>query len=279
MSVDSETRVEPAGPSSDGAMLSTARVSKAFGGLVAVSDISIAVAPRSIVSIIGPNGAGKTTFFNMLTGLYKPTAGRITFDGKDVTGRRPDIITSLGVARTFQNIRLFSTMSALENVMVGEHSRMRAGLFGSILRTPGVRREEREVRERAAETLEYVGLGSSLFDAMASTLSYGDQRRVEIARALASNPKLLLLDEPTAGMNPLETRQAMDLIFRIRDKGLAVVVIEHDMRFIFSLCDRVLCLVRGATLVEGTPQEVQSDPRVIEAYIGIGDEDDDEEGR
>ena len=153
MSVGSETRAEPAGPTSNGALLSTDRVSKAFGGLMAVSDISIAVAPRSIVSIIGPNGAGKTTFFNMLTGVYKPTAGRISFDGKEVTGRRPDIITSLGVARTFQNIRLFSTMSALENVMVGEHSRMRAGLFGSILRTPGVRREEREVRERAGETL------------------------------------------------------------------------------------------------------------------------------
>jgi branched-chain amino acid transport system ATP-binding protein len=269
MSVDSETRAEPVGPPSDGAMLSTTRVSKTFGGLVAVSDISIAVAPRSIVSIIGPNGAGKTTFFNMLTGLYKPTAGRISFDGKDVTARRPDIITSLGVARTFQNIRLFSTMSALENVMVGEHSRMTAGLFGSILRTPGVRREEREVRERAAETLEYAGLRSSHFDAMASTLSYGDQRRVEIARALASNPKLLLLDEPTAGMNPQESARLTEFMERLRDeRDLTILLIEHDMKVVMGVSEHITVLDHGEKIAEGGPQEIRNDQRVIEAYLG-----------
>ena len=269
MSVGAETRAEPVGPSSDGAMLSTARVSKAFGGLVAVSDVSIAVAPRSIVSIIGPNGAGKTTFFNMLTGLYKPTAGRISFDGTDVTGRRPDIITSLGVARTFQNIRLFSTMSALENVMVGEHSRMRAGLFGSILRTPGVRREEREVRERAAETLDYVGLQPSHFDAMAATLSYGDQRRVEIARALASNPKLLLLDEPTAGMNPQESARLTEFMERLREeRDLTILLIEHDMKVVMGVSEHITVLDHGEKIAEGDPQTIRHDQRVIEAYLG-----------
>jgi branched-chain amino acid transport system ATP-binding protein len=269
VSVDSETRTEPVEPSSSGALLSTDRVSKAFGGLVAVSGISIAVAPRSIVSIIGPNGAGKTTFFNMLTGLYQPTAGRISFDGKDVTGRRPDKITSLGVARTFQNIRLFSTMSALENVMVGEHSRMRAGLFGSILRTPGVRREEREVRERAAETLDYVGLRSSHFDAMSSTLSYGDQRRVEIARALASTPKLLLLDEPTAGMNPQESARLTEFMERLRtERDLTILLIEHDMKVVMGVSEHITVLDHGEKIAEGDPHAIRHDQRVIEAYLG-----------
>ena len=269
MSVGAETRAEPAQPSSGGALLSTDRVSKAFGGLVAVSGISIAVAPRSIVSIIGPNGAGKTTFFNMLTGLYQPTAGRISFDGKDVTGRRPDIITALGVARTFQNIRLFSTMSAEENVMVGEHSRMRAGLFGTILRTPGVRREEREVRERARETLEYVGLRSSVFDSMASNLSYGDQRRVEIARALASNPKLLLLDEPTAGMNPQESARLTEFMERLRsERELTILLIEHDMKVVMGVSEHITVLDHGEKIAEGGPQEIRHNERVIEAYLG-----------
>ena len=256
-------------PTTDGALLATDRVSKAFGGLVAVSGVSIAVASQSIVSIIGPNGAGKTTFFNMLTGLYQPTAGRITFDGKDVTGRRPDIITSLGIARTFQNIRLFSTMTALENVMVGEHSRMRAGLFGSILRMPGVRREEREVRERARETLDYVGLSSAQVDSLAINLSYGDQRRVEIARALASGPKLLLLDEPTAGMNPQESARLTEFMERMRsERGLTILLIEHDMKVVMGVSEHITVLDHGEKIAEGAPQEVRNNERVIEAYLG-----------
>ena len=258
-----------ADPSHDGALLATDRVSKAFGGLVAVSGVSIAVAPKSIVSIIGPNGAGKTTFFNMLTGLYQPTAGRITFDGRDVTGRRPDIITSFGIARTFQNIRLFSTMTALENVMVGEHSRMRAGLFGSILRTPSVRREEREVRERARETLDYVGLKGAQVDSLAVNLAYGDQRRVEIARALASNPKLLLLDEPTAGMNPQESANLTEFMERMRsERELTILLIEHDMKVVMDVSEHITVLDHGEKIAEGAPQEVRNNERVIEAYLG-----------
>ena len=258
-----------ADPSPDGALLGTDRLSKAFGGLVAVSAVSIAVAPKSIVSIIGPNGAGKTTFFNMLTGLYQPTAGRITFDGKDVTGRRPDIITSLGIARTFQNIRLFSTMTALENVMVGEHSRMSAGLFGSILRTPSVRREEREVRERARETLDYVGLKAAQVDSLAVNLAYGDQRRVEIARALASEPKLLLLDEPTAGMNPQESANLTEFMERLRsERELTILLIEHDMKVVMDVSEHITVLDHGEKIAEGAPQEVRNNERVIEAYLG-----------
>jgi branched-chain amino acid transport system ATP-binding protein len=263
------TAASTPGATRNGAVLATERVTKAFGGLVAVSDISFSVAPRSIVSIIGPNGAGKTTFFNMLTGLYKPTAGRISFDGRDVTGTRPDIITSLGVARTFQNIRLFSTMSALENVMVGEHSRMRAGLFGSILRTPAVRREEREVRERARETLDYVGLAASQVDTLAINLSYGDQRRVEIARAISSDPALLLLDEPTAGMNPQESDGLTALMQRLRDdRGLAILLIEHDMKVIMGVSEHITVLDHGEKIAEGGPEEVRTNPQVIEAYLG-----------
>jgi branched-chain amino acid transport system ATP-binding protein len=259
----------PQQPSSDGAILATVGVTKVFGGLVAVSDISINVAPRSIVSIIGPNGAGKTTFFNMLTGLYKPTAGRILFDGKDVTARRPDLITALGVARTFQNIRLFSTMSAVENVMVGEHSLMRAGLFGSILRTPSVRREEREVTDKAREMLEYVGLKSDLADQTAANLSYGDQRRVEIARALASEPKLLLLDEPTAGMNPQESARLTEFMEQLRsEKDLTILLIEHDMKVVMGVSEHITVLDHGEKIAEGKPDEIRANDRVIEAYLG-----------
>ena len=246
-----------------------------FGGLTAVNDVDLEVREGEIVGLIGPNGAGKTTFFNCLTGLYKPTEGEVTFKGS-ILPPKPRKVVLAGMARTFQNIRLFGNMTALENVMVGRYCRTSAAGLTSILRGPKFRREEAETRARAQELLDNVGLRKSS-EFLARNMPYGDQRRLEIARALATDPQLLLLDEPTAGMNPQETRQAMDLIFTIRDSGIAVVVIEHDMRFIFTLCDRVLCLVRGETLVQGTPGEVQSDPRVIEAYIGTGDEDEAEE--
>jgi branched-chain amino acid transport system ATP-binding protein len=250
-------------------LLVTNHVTKAFGGLVAVEDVTFDVKPRTIVSIIGPNGAGKTTFFNMLTGLYKPTAGRITFEGRDITAIRPDIITSLGMARTFQNIRLFSTMSAVENVMVGRHSRMTAGLFGSILRTRHVRREERDVEDRAREMLAYVGLKESEFDQMSSNLSYGDQRRVEIARALASEPDLLLLDEPTAGMNPNESARLTEFMEQLREeKGLTILLIEHDMRVVMGVSERITVLDHGTKIAEGQPEEIRANDRVIEAYLG-----------
>jgi branched-chain amino acid transport system ATP-binding protein len=251
------------------ALLETEHVTKAFGGLIAVEDVSIRVEPRSIVSIIGPNGAGKTTFFNMLTGLYKPTLGTITFAGQDVTGTRPDIITSLGVARTFQNIRLFSSMSATENVMVGQHARMHAGLFASILRPPSVRREEKAVRDKAREMLDYVGLKANQFERLASNLSYGDQRRVEIARALASDPKLLLLDEPTAGMNPQESARLTAFMQTLRDdRGLTILLIEHDMQVVMGVSERITVLDHGEKIAEGEPEEIRNDSRVIEAYLG-----------
>ncbi len=272
MTVTDQTR-RPA-PTGRAVVLEARGVIMRFGGLTAVNKVDLSVREGEIVGLIGPNGAGKTTFFNCLTGLYKPTEGQVTFNGA-ILPPKPRAVVIAGMARTFQNIRLFNNMTALENVMVGRFCRTSAAALTSILRGPKFRREEAETRARAQELLEFVGLGRTS-ESLARNMPYGDQRKLEIARALATDPKLLLLDEPTAGMNPQETRQTMDLIFRIRDSGIAVVVIEHDMRFIFNLCDRVLCLVRGETLIEGTPTEVQSDHRVIEAYIGTGDDDEDD---
>ena len=261
----------PVHPVENKLVLEASGVTMRFGGLTAVDDVSMRVHEGEIVGLIGPNGAGKTTFFNCLTGMYVPTEGRVELNGQTLPPK-PLKVVKAGMARTFQNIRLFANMTALENVMVGRYCRTSSMALTSILRGPKFKREEAATRERAQELLDYVGLGRST-ELLARNMPYGDQRRLEIARALATDPQLLLLDEPTAGMNPKETEETMHLIRKIRDGGLAVVVIEHDMRFIFNLCDRVLCLVRGSLLVEGTPGEVQSDHRVIEAYIGGDDEE------
>jgi branched-chain amino acid transport system ATP-binding protein len=239
-----------------------------FGGLVAVNNVTFMIPPKSIVSLIGPNGAGKTTFFNVITGLYAPTEGAIYFEGADITASKPHIRAAAGIARTFQNIRLFNLMTAEENVMVAMHSKLKSGMISTIIRTPRQRREEREALEFAHELLRFVGIGKAAGET-ARNLSYGDQRRLEIARALALRPKVLLLDEPTAGMNPQESAAFNDFIHRVRDeRDVSILLIEHDMSVVMRVSERITVLDRGEVIAEGSPDDVRNNQRVVEAYLG-----------
>ncbi|MFF0381105.1 ABC transporter ATP-binding protein [Streptomyces sp. NPDC004286] len=271
MTTDTTTKDTAPGTTPGETVLDARGVTMRFGGLTAVRDVNLTVNSGEIVGLIGPNGAGKTTFFNCLTGLYVPTEGEVRYKGT-VLPPKSFKVTAAGIARTFQNIRLFANMTVLENVLVGRHTRTKEGLWSALLRGPGFHKAEAASRARAMELLEFVGLDAKA-EHLARNLPYGEQRKLEIARALASEPGLLLLDEPTAGMNPQETRATEELVFAIRDQGIAVLVIEHDMRFIFNLCDRVAVLVQGQKLIEGDSATVQGDERVVAAYLGEPYED------